>query len=265
MPASVWRAQTYPPPGPFPHFDDATLQQTMGATEQAHRSLMEKRQQKQDQHDSTLQHYGLMPQYYDLSEPTEEQGTQTEGASSSSGTQTFTPAASGGTQTENASSSSGTQTFTQAPSGGTQTDEAPASHMDTGSQAAIAPWWGPIRRYKPPRTSPMIGTRGLETAEAMETATVNYGSEAGTVDYEPLEIDDQEMRRSTKKMAAEDEEKKKKARAMPPPKPKVKQEGARAVAIPAARAVAPAAAEDDDERDQDVGDDDDTVGAERGP
>ena len=60
-----------------------------------------------------------------------------------------------------------------------------------------------------------------------DTATVNYEmSEAGTVDYGPLEVDDQEMRTSVKRMAAGEEEKKKKPKLYPmaAPKPKIKKE-----------------------------------------
>jgi hypothetical protein len=216
---SLWRPQTYPPRGPFPHFGDQTLRDTMGATEQAHRSLVEKRQQRQQEHAETLQYHGLMPDYYDISDPTEEQGTQTEAGVQAS--------SDGGTEPE---------------------------PMDTGSWEPMESGsWGPVRTRRP-RSSPMTGTRvphvvpqvASQEPQEMEddTSTVNYEmSEAGTVDYGPLEIDDQEMRTSTKRMAAEDEEKKKKLRAMPPPKPKVKRE---ALAIPAAPAPAATQVPDDE-------------------
>ena len=187
----------------------------MGATEQAHRSLVEKRQQRQQEHAETLQHHGLMPEFYDISDVTEEQGTQTDAG------------------VQAASSDGGTE----------------AEPMDTGSWEPMeSGTWGPVRTRRP-RSSPMTGTRVPHVAPQVasqepagmedDTSTVNYEmSEAGTVDYGPLDVDDQEMRTSTKRMTAEDGEAKKKLRAMPPPKPKVKvKREAAATAAPAALAA----------------------------
>jgi len=186
----------------------------------AHRSLAEKRQQRQEQHAETLQYHGLMPTFYDISDPTEEAGTQT-----------VTVSADGGTQTSSDGDMQCSDGGMQSSDGGMQSSDGnmEAEPMDTGDQASS---WGPMRTRRP-RSSPMVGTRGVTapqiapqiTEPQMEddTSTVNYEmSEAGTVDYGPLEVDDQEMRTNTKRMAAEEEEKKKKLRAMPPPKPKVK-------------------------------------------
>ena len=221
--ASVWRPQTYPPRGPFPTFGDQTLTETMGATELAHRSLAEKRQQRQQEHAETLQYHGLMPTFYDISDPTEEQGTQTEAGSGSgsSGTQTVTVSADGGTT---ASSDGGTTASAQ-------------SSEDVQMQAEpMESSWGPVRMRRP-RSSPMTGTRVPQITPQVaptqepqmedDTSTVNYEmSEAGTVDYGPIEVDDQDMRTSTKRMAAEEEEKKKKPKLYPmaAPKPKIKKE-----------------------------------------
>ena len=98
----------------------------------------------------------------------------------------------------------------------------------------------------------MMGTRGVtapqiaptqESQMEDDTATVNYEmSEAGTVDYGPLEVDDQEMRTSTKRMGDTSEDKKKKPKLYPmaAPKPKIKKETVKqAVAATAAQTPVP--------------------------
>jgi hypothetical protein len=186
-------------------------------------------------HQETLAYHGLAPntEYYDMSDQTEDQDTQTETNTMGQGTQTEINTVSQGIGTEYTSRSQGTETENSSPMDTT---------TETGTQAAMAPWWGPIRRYKPPvRSSPLQGTQvavrqaGV-TIQAMDddAATVDYEfleADRETVDYnDPLEVDDHEMRTSTKRMADTDEEKKKKPKLYPmaAPKPKIKKEGERA-------------------------------------
>jgi len=183
QPVLLYRPQTYPPRGAeWPHFGDDALQQTLSATQEAHQNLESKRQHMMPHHQETLAYHGLAPntEYYDMSDQTEDQDTQTETNTMGQGTQTEINTVSQGIGTEYTSRSQGTETENSSPMDTT---------TETGTQAAMAPWWGPIRRYKPPvRSSPLQGT---QVAVRQAGVTIQaMDDDAATVDYEFLEAEE---------------------------------------------------------------------------
>ena len=217
QPVIPYRAVRYPPRGAqWPQFGSNTMQQTL--THEVHENLRQKREYMMPHHEDRLGYHGLLPrtEYYDIGETFDTQGTQTESSQ--------------GVQSGFLSRSQGTQIETDMPM---ETDmpelQEPPNGMPMETDMPEASSYGPMRRPKV-RSSPMTGhvvTQITEPAMEDDTATVNYEmSETETVDYEPLEIDDHEMRQSTKRMAQTDEDKKKKSKLSPmdPPKPKIKKE-----------------------------------------
>ena len=208
QPVIPYKAGSYPPRGAqWPQFGSDTMQQTL--THEVHENLRQKREHMRPHHEDRLGYHGLLPTEYYIGETFDTQGTQTESSASSQGTQ------------------SGFLSRSQ----GTQIDQDEGMPMETDMPEASSSY-GPMRRPKV-RSSPMTGSvvtaQITPEAQAMEddTATVNYEmSETETVDYEPLEIDDHEMRTSSKRMIETDDDKKKKSKLSPmdPPKPKIKKE-----------------------------------------